>query len=38
MAAELKDKGTELAVRVAVYPKFETRGDLVECVEDFRGW
>ena len=25
-------------VRSAVYPKYETRGDLAACVETFREW
>ena len=25
-------------VRVIVYPKYETRGDLAECVDRFRDW
>lgn len=28
----------KIEVRAIVYPKFETRGDLAECVSRFRDW
>jgi len=28
----------DLEVHTAVYPKYETRGDLAACVETFREW
>ena len=28
----------KIDVRAIVYPKFETRGDLAECVSRFRDW
>jgi hypothetical protein len=28
----------KVEVRAIVYPKFETRGDLAECVSRFRDW
>ncbi|KFA50447.1 hypothetical protein S40293_08960 [Stachybotrys chartarum IBT 40293] len=32
------EKLPKVDVRVLVYPKFETRGDLGDCVSRFRGW
>ncbi|KAH8586761.1 hypothetical protein B0O99DRAFT_643584 [Bisporella sp. PMI_857] len=34
----ISEKETGLKVRSAVYPKYETRGDLAACVEIFREW
>jgi hypothetical protein len=34
----IAEKEQNLDVRIAVYPKYETRGDLAVCVEIFREW
>jgi hypothetical protein len=31
-------RGPDLNVHTAIYPKYETRGDLAACVETFREW
>jgi hypothetical protein len=32
------EKASGLNVRTAVYPKYDTRGDLAVCVEAFKEW
>ena len=32
------EREPDLNIRTAVYPKYETRGDLAACVEEFREW
>lgn len=38
LQALVAEKEPDLNVRVVVYPKYETRGDLAVCVEIFREW
>ena|SRR5436190_17428174 len=32
------EREPDLNIHIAVYPKYETRGDLAACVETFREW
>lgn len=38
LAALLSAELPRVAIRTLVYPKYETRGDLRECVARFRDW
>lgn len=38
LRALILEKEPELNVRIAVYPKYETKGDLAASVEIFREW
>jgi hypothetical protein len=38
LAHAVADRLPKLNIKVIVYPRYETRGDLYECVARFREW